>query len=102
MLRASLVAAAVLFAAPALADGEPGGVNKDVPVPRPQADCVDHDKTAVKKPTNPQGYGYQQPDGYGYQQPRGYGYGYQQPYQMRPAMMPPSQGYPMYPPMRGY
>jgi hypothetical protein len=91
MLRASLVAVAVLFAAPALADGEPDVVKKDVPVPPPQADCVDKDKTAVKKPTTPQGYGYQV-------QPRGY----QQPYQMRPAMMPPPQGYPMYPPMRGY
>jgi hypothetical protein len=95
MLRASLVAVAVLFAAPALADGEPGVGNKDVPVPLPQADCVDNDKTAVKKPSAPQGYGYQV-------QPRGYGYGYQQPYQMRPAMMPPAQGYPMYPPMGGY
>jgi hypothetical protein len=95
MLRASLVAVAVLFAAPALADGEADVVKKDVPVPPPQADC-EKDKTAVKKPTTPQGYGYQV-------QPRGYGYGYQQqPYQMRPAMMPPPQGYPMYPPMRGY
>jgi hypothetical protein len=106
MLRASLVAVAVLFAAPALADGEPDVVRKDVPVPPPQADCVDHDKTAVKKPTAPQGYGYQvEPRGYGYGQqvqPRGYGYGYQQPYQMRPAMMPPAQGYPMHPPVRGY
>lgn len=95
MLRASLVAVAVLFAAPALADGEPDVVKKDVPVPPPQADCVDKDKTAVRKPTIPQGYGYQV-------QPRGYGYGDQQPYQMRPAMMPPPQGYPMYPPMRRY
>jgi hypothetical protein len=91
MLRASLVAATVLIAAPALADGEPDVARTDVPVP--QADCVEKDKM-VKRPATPQGYGYQYPQGYGYQyQPRGYGY------QMRPAMMPPP---PMYPPMQGY
>jgi hypothetical protein len=94
MLRASLVAVAVLIAAPALADGEPEVGRTDVPVP--QADCVEKDKM-VKKPATPQGYGYQY-------QPRGYGHGYQYQapghgYQMRPAMMPPP---PMYPPMRGY
>jgi hypothetical protein len=97
MLRASLVAVAVLIAAPALADGEPDTARTDVPVP--QADCVEKDKV-VKKPAPPQAYGYQyQPQGYGYQyQPRGYGY------QMRPAMMPPPppMNAPMYPPMRGY